>query len=413
MPALGGGRGAKPAPKRVLQGFWGQDKKKGGGASDEPSPIAAITQAGGQGQRGGGMAPSTQGQPSKGGQEVALQQAGATAVQPATQTAQRGRVVKVKPAALVSVPVDKVKISGNVVLNIIKQTTGHEQSSKVRTGQIYGLKYPTNGMTEVTFSIACPDTTKTRSDDADYCKALMGCVDSTGVDKMSVGWYRTAVDGNFFDESTINRCSEWQRDINPDAFMIVYDASATMKTGRLVLRCFQLTKHFLGLHAAGSSKGLGHTAMHMAGITFDNVFREIPVTVHNSYLAHAFLFEHQNTSDAPFDRLAHNDNSDVSLALQALEKCIDDYQPLQSEYRAWCSKVSRVLKERERAEESGHGGGAFVAAKYPFPPEPSRLKSVLVLAEMAEHARRMRGTVVQTQANLQIQAGLDTDPLKG
>merc|ERR1712025_1135699 len=102
---------------------------------------------------------------------------------------------------------------------------------------------------------------------------------------------------------------------------------------------------------------------------------------------------------------AHNDCSDVSLNLTALEKCIGDYQPLQSEYWAWNKKVNRVLKERERAVD-GSMGDAFVATRFPFPPEPSRLKSVLVLAQMAEHAKRMKGSVVQTQSNLQIQAGL-------
>jgi len=301
--------------------------------------------------------------------------------------------------------VTTVVIEGQVILQIMKHARSHE--TKSRTGILQGLKKPESNTLEVTFAIATPDDSKTKAEDQQFARRMLECLESTNIDRMDVGWYRTCINSNFYDEDTIIRCAQWQ-DCSQDAVMLVYDSRATQH-GRLSLRAYQLTKEFFDLF---TSRKVGHTEFSEAEVGYEDILREIPVHIHNSYIVHAFLYDLQNIPEisCDYDRLTHWRNSQLSHNLTAMEHSIEDYYNLQNEYRKWQMKVNAVRRERDRLRTKCDSGAQIelLERNLPLPDEPSRVRSILSCAQMNEVANSMFGSIIQMHAKTLIQSSLSS-----
>jgi len=354
-----------PAAKPELKGFWGTKERK---------PLSTVPQ-GNEKQR------------------KPLRQKKVLKVE--------AKEEEIKP--MTNEKVTTVVIEGQVILQIMKHARSHE--TKSRSGLLRGLKKPESKSLEVTYAIATPDDSMTRTDDQQFARRMLECLESTNIDRMDVGWYRTCVNSNFYDEDTIIRCAQWQ-DCFHDAVMLVYDSRATQH-GRLSLRAYQLKKKFFDLF---TSRKVGHSAFSEAGIGYDDILREIPVKIHNSYIVHAFLYDLQNIPNisCDYDRLTHWRNSQLSHNLTAMEHSIEDYYNLQNEYRKWLSKVNAVRRERDRlrAKCDSRTQMDLLERNLPLPDEPSRMRSVLSCAQMNEVANSMFGSITQMQAKTLIQSSI-------
>jgi len=299
--------------------------------------------------------------------------------------------------------VTTVVIEGQVILQIMKHAQSHE--TKSRSGILQGLKKPASKILEVTYAIATPDDSTTKGDDQLFARRMLECLESTNIDRMDVGWYRTCVNSNFYDEDTIIRCAQW-RDSSEDAVMLVYDSRATQH-GRLSLRAYQLTKEFFDLF---TSRKVGHTAFSEADVGYEDILREIPVQIHNSYIVHAFLYDIQNLPEisCDYDRLTHWRNSQLSHNLTAMEHSIEDYYNLQNEYRKWQMKVNAVRRERDKRRTKCDSGSQIdlLERNLPLPDEPSRVRSILSCAQMNEVANSMFGSIKQMHAKTLIQSSI-------
>jgi len=311
---------------------------------------------------------------------------------------------QIKP--MVNEKVNTVVVEGHVILQIMKHARSHE--TKSRTGILQGLKRPESSSLEVTYAIATPDDSKSKGDDQHFARRMLECLESTNIDRMDVGWYRTCVNSNFYDEDTIIRCAQWQEDF-PDAVMLVYDSRATQH-GRLSLRAYQLTKGFYDLY---TSKKVGHTAFSEANIGHEDLVREIPIQIHNSYIVHAFLYDLQHMPDmsCDYDRLTHWRNSQLSHNLTEMEHSIEDYHTLQNEHRKWQMKVNAVRKKRDQLRAKCDSGAQIdlLERNFPLPDEPSRVRSILSCAQMNEVADSMFGSITQMHAKTLMQRSIISD----
>jgi len=297
--------------------------------------------------------------------------------------------------------VTTVVIEGQVILQIMKHARSHE--TKSLTGVLQGLKKPESSKMEVTYAIATPDDSKTKAEDQEFARKMLECLESTNIDRMDVGWYRTSVNSNFYDEDTVIRCAQWQ-DSYEDSVMLVFDSRAT-QNGRLSLRAYQLKKEFFDLY---TSRKVGHTAFLDAGIGYEDIFCEIPVQIHNSYIVHAFLYDLQNIPEmsCDYDRLTHWRNSQLSHNLTAMEHSIEDYYNLQNDYRKWQMKVNAVRRERDRLRTKCESGTQIdlLERNLPLPDEPSRVRSILSCAQMNEVADSMFASITQMHAKTLTQS---------
>jgi hypothetical protein len=322
------------------------------------------------------------------------------------KVAQKAEIKDEEIKPMTNEKVTNVVIEGQVILQIMKHSQSHE--TKSRTGIIQGMKMPASNTLEVTYSIATPDDSNSKAEDQQFARRMLECLESTNIDRMDVGWYCTCVNSNFYDEDTIIRCAQWQ-DSFPDAVMLVYDSRATQH-GRLSLRSYQLTKEFFELF---TSRKVGHTAFSEAGIGYDNLLREIPVQIHNSYIVHAFLYDIQNIPEisCDYDRLTHWRNSQLSHNLTSLEHSIEEYFNLQNDYRKWTSKVNAVRRERDRLRAKCESGTQIdlLERNLPLPDEPSRVRSILSCAQMNEVADSMFGSIKQMHAKTLIQSSIISD----
>jgi len=362
------GRRAGPVPpvaKPELKGFWGTKERK---------PLSTAPQGGAKQRK-----PQEQ-------KKVLKVEAKQEEIKPMTKE-----------------KVTTVVIEGQVILQIMKHAQSHE--TKSRSGILRGLKKPASKILEVTYSIATPDDSTSKADDQLFARRMLDCLESTNIDRMDVGWYRTCVNSNFYDEETIIRCAQW-RDATEDAVMLVYDSRATQH-GRLSLRAYQLTKEFFDLF---TSSKVGHTAFQEADVGYGDILREIPVKIHNSYIVHAFLYDIQNLPEisCDYDRLTHWRNSQLSHNLTAMEHSIEDYYNLQNEYRKWTSKVNAVRRERDRRRAKCDSGTQIdlLERNLPLPDEPSRVRSILSCAQMNEVANSMFGSIKQMHAKTLIQSSI-------
>jgi len=302
--------------------------------------------------------------------------------------------------------VTTVLVEGQVILQIMKHARSHE--TKRRTGVLQGLKKPESSTLEVTYAIATPDDARSKSEDLQFARRMLDCLESTNIDHMEVGWYRTCVNTNFYDEDTIIRCAQWQESFQ-DSIMLVYDSRATQH-GRLSLRAYQLTKEFYTIYI---SRNVGHTALAEADIGYSNIVREIPVKIHNSYLVHAFLLDipREPSMSCHYGRLTHWRNSQLSHNLTAMEHSIEDYYNLQNDYRKWQMKVQGVRKERDRQRAKCQSGAQIemLERNLPLPDEPPRVRSILSCAQLNEIAGSMFGSITQMHAKTLMQRAIISD----
>jgi len=361
-------RGPVPSPpKRELKGFWGNKERK---------PLSMAPQG-------------TTKQPRKKREE---------------KKQENKQMEEIEP--MHNEKVTTVLVEGQVILQIMKHARSNE--TKMRTGVLQGLKKPASSTVEVTYAIATPDDTKSRAEDHQFARRMLDCLESTNIDRMEVGWYRTCVNTNFYDEDTIIRCTQWQESFS-DSIMLVYDSRGTQH-GRLSLRAYQLTDKFFTVY---TSRNVGHTAMAEAEVGYGDLFREIPVKIHNSYLVHAFLYELQNepSISCDYDRLTHWRNSQLSHNLTAMEHSIEDYYNLQNDYRKWQMKVQGVRKERDRQRAKCQSGAQMemLERNLPLPDEPPRVRSILSCAQLNEIAGSMFGSITQMHAKTLMQRAVSSD----
>jgi len=357
-----------PVPKPELRGFWGNRDRK---------PISKLAQ---------GKAKQQQPQKKK-----------------KTETEE---IVEEEIKPMHNEKVTTVLVEGQVILQIMKHARSHK--TKRLVGVLQGLKKPESSTLEVTYAIATPDDLKTKAEDQQFAQRMLECLESTNIDRMDVGWYRTCVNSNFYDEDTIIRCAQWQEG-SWDSIMLVYDSRATQH-GRLSLRAYQLTKEFFDLFTSGN---VGHTAFAEAELGFEDILCEIPIQIHNSYIVHAFLYDIQNMPEmsCDYDRLTHWRNSQLSHNLTAMEYSIEDYYNLQNDYRKWQMKVSAVRKERDRQRAKCQNAAQIemLERNLPLPNEPSRVRSILSCAQLNEVAGKMYSSIKQMHAKTLMQRAIISD----
>ncbi|KAF9896610.1 hypothetical protein BX616_007112, partial [Lobosporangium transversale] len=267
-----------------------------------------------------------------------------------------------------TVPIQSVQLDAMVVLKIVKHC--REFAPSTVTGQLMGLDV--NGVLEVTHSFPMPKNQESEDfEGSQYQLQMMRCLREVNVDDNSVGWYQSAHLGNFMNQSLIEHQFEFQQALNKSV-LIIHDV-ARSSMGNLNLRALRLTPSFMKLY---KEKKFTTEALAKAKLTFSNIFEELPITIRNTALLNALLFELETPNETAeistshlttyknstltnatkkknksvltpsFDMLDLSLDPYVAKNLENLMDTIEDHQQEQGNYAYWQRSVERENKKK-------------------------------------------------------------------
>lgn len=80
-----------------------------------------------------------------------------------------------------------------------------------------------------------------------------------------------------------------------------------------------------------------------AGLTFSDIFEQIPIKIHNSHIVNAFLGDMQETeaTSAHFERLNLSTNPYLEKTLEFLTECLDDLAGEQNKYQYYQKNLAK------------------------------------------------------------------------
>ncbi|KAF9157258.1 Eukaryotic translation initiation factor 3 subunit H [Actinomortierella ambigua] len=330
------------------------------------------------------------------------------------------------------VPITSVQLDAMVVLKIVKHC--RESAPSTVTGQLMGLDV--NGVLEVTHSFPMPKTQDSEDYEAgsQYQLQMMRCLREVNVDDNSVGWYQSTNLGNFMNQSLIEHQFEFQQALSKSV-LIIHDV-ARSSMGNLNLRALRLTPAFMKLY---KEKKFTSETLAQSKLSFSNIFEELPITIRNSALLNALLFElesdesleatasHLTTYNAAnsqqqqrktalstnFDMLDLSMDPYIERNLEQVMDSIDDHTQEQGNYAYWQRSVERENKkkaaylanrkaENARRQQAGQQPlpNEDVDSLFKLPAEPSRLDHLLITGQIDNYCKQINAFAGPTLSKL-------------
>ena len=198
-----------------------------------------------------------------------------------------------------NIKVSAVQIEGLVLLKIIKHCNEYLAQRQPVSGKLLGLRGSQGNTVEITncFPIPIQFTESSTFDDDNkkrklnerannYAQDMIRLMSRIREDNLTVGFYRSALNGSFVLRSTIE--AQYQHQLqSTSSVCIIYDPTASIR-GRLVLRAFRLTDEFMKFYHA---QNFGLSSVSKYDVSSNDIFEELDIKIHNSHLVHAFLYE--------------------------------------------------------------------------------------------------------------------------
>jgi len=298
-----------------------------------------------------------------------------------------------------------VQLDGLVVLKIVKHCK--ENLPELVTGQLLGLDVGTT--LEVTNCFPYPSKTGEEDEEtqdatlvgAEYQIEMMRCLREVNVDNNTVGWYSSTYMGSFINEGSIETQFNYQEKMNKKCVMLVYDPLKTSQ-GILSLKAYRLTQAFIELY---KTQTFTKDSLTKAGISYNDLFEEIPIKIHNSPIIKALLFEFQedDSIESDFERLNLSTNPFLEKNLEFLIECLDDLGGEQNKFQYHQRAVQRQQAQqsawiqKKKADNSirKQNGEELLPETDPTNPifkplsEPSRLESLLITNQINNYCRHI------------------------
>lgn len=337
-------------------------------------------------------------------------------------------------------PLREVQVDALVVMRIIKHSS--QNFPTVSTGALVGMDI--NGTLEVTNSFPFPHAADASSSDNyndgqnqaaaaprskanhAYQNEMLKFLREVNVDAQNVGWYLSTNMGNFVNLNTIENQFFYQKEANERTVTLVYDVSRSSQ-GSLSLKAYRLSAQFI---AAYKESKFTTESLQKSGLRYQDIFTELPVTVHNSHLLTSYLHQlptappkqakinfppslaalnvDPQLTEAP---LAPNFESlDLSidpflektcdLLLESIESHhteLNNYQYYQRSLQREQAKITQWQSKRkaENAQRAISKQPALPEDEwqklFKLPTEPSRLETLLNSRQVEQYARQVDG----------------------
>eukprot|EP01114_Cavostelium_apophysatum_P003311 TRINITY_DN1313_c0_g1_i1.p1 TRINITY_DN1313_c0_g1~~TRINITY_DN1313_c0_g1_i1.p1 ORF type:complete len:366 (-),score=103.06 TRINITY_DN1313_c0_g1_i1:65-1111(-) len=305
----------------------------------------------------------------------------------------------------------EVELDGMVIMKIIKHC--RENLPQLVTGQLLGADFSTS--LQVTDCVPFPkiddeddgsdgsnEGSSLELDESDakgteYQLEMMRCLREVNVDNNVAGWYSSSFMESYLSKFTITTQYKYQERIKKSV-LITYDPLRTSQ-GILAIKALRLTQVFMDILKAGA-----FTKDTLKGVSFEDVFEEIPIRIHNNSLANAFLHDlsERSSMDCDHEKLDLSTNPFLERNLEFMIDSMDELGAEQAKIRyfqnnqarqqaqqaAWLSKrraenAARKKNGEELLPETDPSNPIFKPI-----PEPSRLESLLLFNQINNYCKQ-------------------------
>ena len=238
----------------------------------------------------------------------------------------------------------------------------------------------------------------------DFTAKTMHFLKLVNVDANAVGWYTTSIIGSNLTQSITTQFK--YQTANAAAVLVVYDPLRTRK-GSICLRAFQLTETFM---AAFKARDFTVDALLDSGLSFRDIYAELPIVIYNSPLVNAFLLEmdaqFQDVSSVGFDRFDLESAVYLEKNMEYLLSAIDTFNYSQSHYIYFKKRLAHrdeALARRRAENEARVADGLkplpesdiYKRFGSNLPDISSRLESLLVSSNVDNYCLQLNSFVEQ------------------
>ncbi|KAL4235568.1 Eukaryotic translation initiation factor 3 subunit H [Mactra antiquata] len=319
-------------------------------------------------------------------------------------------------------PVKYVQIDGLVVLKIIKhcQEEGTAGQDLVQ-GVLLGLVV--DNRLEITNCFPFPR----RNDDEDfdevqYQMEMMRNLRRVNIDHLHVGWYQSTYFGGFINRALLDSQYNYQHSIE-ESVVLIYDPLKTTQ-GYLSLKAYRLTPEMMKFYGS-RDQDFSSESIKAAGISFENMFTEIPVTIKNSHLVNSMLCEIDESLNEKqsFDYLDLGTSSMLEKNLRLLMESVDEvaidankFVNYQRQYQKQNLAKTQYLQKRQQENQQRIARG-----EKPLPDEdinkifkplqtPPRLDSLLITGQIDNYCQQIGEFSSQSFGKLFLAESLQENP---
>lgn len=311
--------------------------------------------------------------------------------------------------------VKQVQLDGQVVLKIMQ----HCDSAlpNIVTGQLLGLDV--GSMLEVTDCFPFPggeDESLDEQAGANYQIEMMRCLREVNVDNNTVGWYQSSSFGSYQTTEMIETFVSYHESIRK-CICLVYDPQRSGR-GQLALKAVRLKDSFIDHFKEQKLTGKD---LREAGISWRDVFVEVPIRIHNSSLAQALVADLDPAPriTAPdLDRLDLGSSDYLTKTMSSLIEGVDDILNEAQKISLYHRNVARQQQHMAQwlAKRRQENAARRAAGEEPLPeedpaafkpiPEPPMLEQYLVVNQLSAGCERAAAACQSGMSKLYVMQAL-------
>nr|SVE86142.1 EOG090X06SH [Daphnia similis]SVE87397.1 EOG090X06SH [Daphnia similis] len=294
--------------------------------------------------------------------------------------------------------IDLVQVDGLVVAKIIKHC--HEEGSSavdVAQGVLLGLVADTR--LEVTNCFPFPKNLDENFDEEDYQMEMMRHLRKVNVDHLHVGWYQSTQQGAFLSTQFLESQFTYQTSIE-ESVVLIYDPLKT-KRGFLHLKAYRLTPQAVALY---KDNDFGADAIKTHHLSFESLYQEIRLVIHNSHLVNALLCELSEMVPS-YEGSQYLDLGTASVLEKHLRSLTDNVDELLQDTNKFNIYQRQVVKQQQEKQKYVQKRNLENTARQargeaPLPdeditkvfkpiPVPPRLEPMVLSAQIAAHCQQV------------------------
>ena len=240
---------------------------------------------------------------------------------------------------------------------------------------------------------------------------MMRCLREINVDNNMVGWYQSTVSGSYQVVEIIDTFVNYLENLER-CICIVYDVTASL-SGVAGVKAIRLADSFVEAYREGT---LTIEKIRAKGLSWRDVFVEIPITVHNSPMAVAMMAEIEGPagcSQLDYDRLGLGAAPVLEKNLEFLNDCMDDLVGEQNKLSLYHSQLRRYQQQvaqwklgRRQENQARRAAGEEPLSEDPpegefrKPAEPSQLDNMLLSNQMNAYTAHINAASAQAVEKL-------------
>jgi translation initiation factor 3 subunit H len=230
------------------------------------------------------------------------------------------------------------------------------------------------------------------------------------IDYLSVGFYQSSPFGACFTEAFVESVFDYQSTVD-DSVVLVYDPIKTSQ-GMLTIKAYRLSEKAMKL----CYKDFSSQSIKRSGLSYENLFEELPVSIKNSHLVNVALCElglmkKSGVSKPPFLDLGAGGNLEQSV--RQLMGHIDSLNQEVIRYNRYFNLKQKqdALRENQLQKRQQENENRKARGEHPLQEDdinkmfkpiqaPSMLDGLLAAAEVNSHVDHILTTATQNLGKL-------------